>query len=124
MRGCGRGALVDAYAILGPPLPGTDAALALGMMALLTLTLIRGDLLRSWQATLKPDTPNRFVISIQPEQVKPLAAFFADHELGAPAIYPMVRGRLIAINGRGVSSNDYPEERAKRLIARNNRIDF
>lgn len=93
-------------------------ALALGMMALLTLTLIRGDLLRSWQATLKPDTPNRFVISIQPEQVKPLAAFFSSHGLGTPAIYPMVRGRLIAINGRNVSSNDYPEERAKRLIDR------
>ena len=46
-------------------------ALALGMMALLTLTLIRGDLLHSWQATLKPDTPNRFVISIQSEQVEP-----------------------------------------------------
>src|ERR1019366_3523066 len=42
-------------------------ALALGMMALLTLTLIRGDLLRSWQATLRPDAPNRFVISMQPD---------------------------------------------------------
>lgn len=93
-------------------------ALALGMMALLTLTLIRSDLLRSWQSTLKPDTPNRFVISIQPEQVKPLEAFLSAHKLGAPAIYPMVRGRLIAVNGRSVSSNDYAEDRAKRLIDR------
>ncbi len=51
-------------------------ALALGMMALLTLTLIRGDLLRSWQATLKPDAPNRFIVSIQPEQVQPLKVLF------------------------------------------------
>ena len=93
-------------------------ALALGMMALLTLTLIRGDLLHSWQATLRPDTPNRFVVSIQPEQVAPLNAFFAKHGIAQPAVYPMVRGRLISINGRAVSSNDYAEDRAKRLIDR------
>jgi putative ABC transport system permease protein len=93
-------------------------ALALGMMALLTLTLIRGDLLRSWQATLQPDAPNRFVISIQPEQVQPLSAFFAAHGIAQPVVFPMVRGRLIAINGRAVSSNDYAEDRAKRLVDR------
>jgi putative ABC transport system permease protein len=93
-------------------------ALALGMMALLTLTLIRGDLLRSWQATLKPDAPNRFVISIQRGQVPPLNAFFAAHGIAQPAVFPMVRGRLIAINGRAVTSDDYAEDRAKRLIDR------
>ncbi len=93
-------------------------ALALGMMALLTLTLIRGDLLHSWQATLKPDAPNRFVVGIQPEQVQPLNAFFAAHAIARPAVFPMVRGRLIAINGHAISSNDYAEDRARRLIDR------
>jgi putative ABC transport system permease protein len=81
-------------------------ALALGMMALLTLTLIRGDLLHSWQATLRPDAPNRFVISIQPDQVKALSVFFAAHGMAQPEMFPMVRGRLVAINSRAVSSND------------------
>ena len=93
-------------------------ALGLGMMALLTLTLIRGDLLHSWQATLRPDAPNRFVVSIQSDQVSALNAFFAAHGIAQPAMFPMVRGRLIAINGRAVSSNDYAEDRAKRLIDR------
>jgi putative ABC transport system permease protein len=93
-------------------------ALALGMMALLTLTLIRGDLLHSWQATLKPDAPNRFVISIQPDQVTALGAFFTAHGMAQPELFPMVRGRLTAINGRAVSSNDYAEDRAKRLVDR------
>src|SRR6185436_18431568 len=62
-------------------------ALALGMMALLTLTLIRGDLLHSWQATFRPDTPNRFVISIQPEQVQPLNALFAEHRIAQPVVF-------------------------------------
>ena len=93
-------------------------ALGLGMMALLTLTLIRGDLLHSWQATLRPDAPNRFVVAIQPDQVQPLSAFFAARGMAAPEMFPMVRGRLIAINGRAVSAGDYAEDRAKRLIDR------
>lgn len=93
-------------------------ALALGMMALLTLTLIRGDLLRSWQATLRPDAPNRFVISIQSDQLKTLGAFFASHGIPQPELFPMVRGRLVAVNGKAVSSDDYTEDRAKRLIDR------
>jgi len=93
-------------------------ALALGMMALLTLTLIRGDLLHSWQATLRPDAPNRFIVSIQPDQVQALNAFFAAHGVGQPELFPMVRGRLTAVNGRAVSSADYNEDRAKRLIDR------
>ncbi len=93
-------------------------ALALGMMALLTLTLIRGDLMHSWQANLRSDSPNRFVVSIQPEQLQPLNKFFSAHGIAQPAIFPMVRGRLIAINGRAVSADDYAEERAKRLVDR------
>jgi putative ABC transport system permease protein len=93
-------------------------ALSLGVMALLTLTLIRSDLLRSWQATLRPDTPNRFVINIQPDQVEPLQKFFASHTIAQPTLFPMVRGRLVAINGRPVSSADYSEDRARRLIDR------
>ena len=93
-------------------------ALALGMMALLTLTLIRGDLLQSWQATLRPDTPNRFLVNIQPDQIQPLSAFFATRGIAQPPLFPMVRGRLTAVNDRPVSSADYVEDRAKRLIDR------
>ena len=93
-------------------------ALGLGIMALLTLTLVRGDLLQSWQATLRPDSPNRFLINIQPDQTEPLSAFFAARGIAQPALFPMVRGRLITINDRAVSSVDYGEERAKRLIDR------
>ena len=93
-------------------------ALALGIMALLTLTLIRGDLLQSWKATLRPDTPNRFVINIQEDQVEALAVFFSTKGMPKPVLAPMVRGRLVAVNGQAVSSANYTEDRAKRLIDR------
>jgi len=93
-------------------------ALGLGIMALLLLTLVRGDLLTSWQGSLPADAPNRFIINIQPEQVQPLRAFFARHGFTAPALYPMVRGRLTHINTRPVTPAAYQDEHAARLVER------
>jgi putative ABC transport system permease protein len=93
-------------------------ALGLGIMALLTLTLVRTDLLRTWRASLPPDAPNRFIINIQPDQVKDIQSFLAGHGIAAPQLFPMVRGRLVKINGRSVSADDYVSDRAKRLITR------
>lgn len=93
-------------------------ALGTGLMALLTLTIVRGDLLSAWEKTLPPEAPNRFIVNIQPEQLGPLSAFFIAHGVTEPRLFPMVRGRLIAINGRSVSAADYEDERARRLINR------
>ena len=93
-------------------------ALSLGGMALLLLTLVRADLLESWRTRLPPDAPNRFIVNIQPDQRVALLDFFARQQLPAPLLYPMVRGRLIAINQRAVSGDDYPDPRARHLLER------
>ena len=93
-------------------------ALGIGILALVLLTLVRGDLLANWRKSLPADAPNRFLINIQPDQVEALQALFAEQGVPAPPMYPMVRGRLVAINGRPVSSVDYAEDRAKRLVDR------
>ena len=93
-------------------------ALGLGLMALLTLTLIRGDLLQNWHTSLPPDTPNRFLVNIQEDQLQPLKAFFNLHNIVQPTVHPMVRARLTSINGRMVSPDDYSNTRAKRLVKR------
>jgi putative ABC transport system permease protein len=92
-------------------------ALALGFMALMLLTVTRGDLLDAWQRAIPPDAPNRFVVNIQPEQVAPVRALLAARGL-SPELAPMVRGRLTAINGAKVSAADYSDDRAQRLIER------
>ncbi len=93
-------------------------ALGLGLMALLTLTLIRNDLLHAWQSSLPPDAPNRFLVNIQDDQVAALKRFFAANKIAEPLMHPMIRGRLVKVNERGVTAADYPDERAKRQIER------
>ncbi|MGA7801679.1 MAG: FtsX-like permease family protein, partial [Gammaproteobacteria bacterium] len=93
-------------------------ALGLAIMVLLLLSLVRVDLLHSWRQSLPPDAPNHFLINIQSAQVPAVKAFFAARGLASPALYPMVRGRLVAINGRAVGPDDYRNPRAKRLIER------
>jgi putative ABC transport system permease protein len=93
-------------------------AFSLGLMALLLLTLVRSDLLATWQQSLPADAPNRFVINMQPDQIEPAGHFFAERGLTAPDIYPMVRGRLVSINDRPVSARDYVDDRSQRLVER------
>lgn len=93
-------------------------ALGLGLMALLALTLIRDDLLQEWRTSLPPDAPDHFLVNIQEDQLEPLAAFFKQHRIAQPPVFPMVRGRLTAINGKPLVPEEYSDIRAKRLVER------
>jgi putative ABC transport system permease protein len=93
-------------------------AIAVGLTAVLLLTLTRADLLDSWRRRLPPDAPDRFLINIQPEQRQALSKFLERNGVEQPQTFPMVRARLVAINGRPVSGKDYSDERAKRQIER------
>jgi putative ABC transport system permease protein len=95
-------------------------AFGLGLMALLVLAIVRGDLLNEWMDRLPPQTPNRFLINIQPDQVSGVAGYLEQHRghSNAAVLYPMVRGRLVMINDRRVDEGSFTQERAKHLIAR------
>ena len=93
-------------------------ALAIGLMAMLLLTVIRAELLDAWQKSVPADAPNRFVINIQPDQRQPVADMLQASGVEAELL-PMVRARLIRIAGKDVSPASFPEdERAQRLIER------
>ncbi|WP_024301475.1 ABC transporter permease [Pseudogulbenkiania sp. MAI-1] len=93
-------------------------ALSVGLMALLTLTVVRSDLIAAWQQSVPADAPNKFVINIQPAQLEPFKGTFVGHALPAPELSPMVRARLTAINGQPVQPSSYASEQAQRLAER------
>jgi putative ABC transport system permease protein len=99
-------------------------ALSLGGMALLLLTFVRADLMDSWRSRLPPDAPNRFIVNIQPDQRAAVLDFFAKQKLSPPELFPMVRGRLVAINGRAISGDDYPDPRARGLVERETNLSW
>ncbi len=93
-------------------------AFGLGIMALLVLTLIRGDLLDQWQESIPIDAPNRFLINIHPEQVEPLKDFFTSRNETVPFIYPMIRGRLVEVNGVPINAETVTNSAAKQTMSR------
>ncbi len=94
------------------------SALAVGLLALILLVLLRTDLISSWRAATPPDAPNRFVINIQPEQREPFRAALEAAGVKRYDWYPMIRGRLVTVNGTAVRADGYTDERAKRLVER------
>jgi len=93
-------------------------ALALGLMALLLLTVVRGDLMRNWRASVPADAPNQFVINVLPDQVDGVRASLARASGGDVALYPMIRGRLVEVNGVRLDTARYEDTRARRLAER------
>jgi putative ABC transport system permease protein len=98
-------------------------SLAVGLMALLLLTVTRTDLVNAWRSSAPPDAPNRFIVNIQPEQVEALASHLRAAGVDAP-INPMVRGRLVEVNGRKVGPEDYSGDRAQRLVDREFNLSY
>jgi putative ABC transport system permease protein len=92
--------------------------LALGMMALLVLTVVRGDLMTAWRNATPADAPNRFIINIQPEQGADIARRLKAVGVNYAPQYPMIRGRLTQVNGKPVTADTYTEDRAKGLADR------
>ena len=93
-------------------------ALALGLMALLLLTIVRGDLLTNWRASLPPDAPNHFLVNVLPDQVEGVQSLISRETGGRLPLYPMIRGRLVAVNGTALDTTKYTDLRARRLAER------
>ncbi|WP_110657329.1 ABC transporter permease [Salinicola halimionae] len=78
---------------------GQLLAFSLTFAAMAIIALVRGDLLTTWQAQLPTDTPNYFAINIQPQERDGVESLIDSAADSGSGLYPMVRGRLTAIDG-------------------------
>lgn len=96
----------------------TLATLGLGLMALTLAFSLRTDLLEGWSARLPPDAPNRFVINLLEEQRGTFEDLLTAAGLPVPELRPMIRGRLLEIDGQPISERKLGEGRPRALAER------
>jgi putative ABC transport system permease protein len=99
-------------------------AFGLGLMMLLLLAVVRGDLLADWRRSLPSDVPNNFLVNIRPDQREELQQFLQSHGFGSPPMYPMVRARITAINSKPAQSLKLRGDSAKGYVEREQNLTW
>lgn len=89
-------------------------ALSLGLGLLTILLFLRTDLLQRWQHSLPEGTPNQFVYGLPPDQKEQLEQRLIQLQWPATALYPNIKGRLIAHNGQPFSDAQIKENNSLR----------
>ncbi|HNP02403.1 MAG TPA: FtsX-like permease family protein, partial [Agitococcus sp.] len=97
---------------------GQILALALGFTAVLLVMVLRSDLFQQWQTDLPPNTPNHFAVTIPAEQKDSLQQQLEQRHWSHTEFYPVVRGRLIAINGEATKSQQKDEDKQDNSLNR------
>jgi putative ABC transport system permease protein len=82
-------------------------ALGLGLMALLLLMVVRTELIDQWRSSLPDDTPDHFIVNIQPDQADTLREELV--ALGAEGLQvrPMANANLASITGETPPENPF-----------------
>ncbi len=94
------------------------SALAVGLLALVLLVLLRTDLISSWRQATPAGAPNRFVINVMPEQGEAFQQTLRNAGVKNYDWFPMIRGRLVAVNGKTMTPDDFADRRAKGMVDR------
>lgn len=105
--------------LLRHPLAAAGQSLAFGLilLSMALIALLRGELLDNWQQQLPKEAPNYFALNVLPADKDGFAAQLAKISPHPAPLYPVVPGRLIAINGQAVKevvSKDSTGDRAVR----------
>jgi putative ABC transport system permease protein len=99
-------------------------AFGLGLMVLMLLTLVRNDLMDTWRDSLPENSPNQFLINIQPHEVPQMQKYLEEQEIEIPRFSPLVRARMTAINGQDVSQISFEDPQGERWARRESNLSF
>ncbi len=82
---------------------------ATAIMLLLTLTTIRTSLIAEWQVRLPENAPNHILLNITDYQRPDISALFEKNNFETPVFSPMLRARLVTINGEAPTEKQKEE---------------
>ncbi|GEN28875.1 hypothetical protein HVA01_25210 [Halovibrio variabilis] len=97
---------------------GQLLAFSVTFFAMAMIVLVRGDLLTTWQDQLPDNTPNYFAINIQPSERDAFEAAISPRVETQSTLYPMVRGRIVAINDQSPRDAVPPDARGDNSLRR------
>jgi len=83
---------------------------AMAIMMMLILVLVRSSLIDDWRAQLPVGAPNHFMINISAAQVQSVESLLQYSGIDSEPLYPMVRGRLMSINGEDLTNTGDAEQ--------------
>ncbi|MFO7693790.1 MAG: FtsX-like permease family protein [Vicinamibacterales bacterium] len=92
--------------------------LAVGLAAFLVVgvRVLQDGLLQALALNMRPDSPDLFLIDVQPDQAEPVRAFLRETVAvpgGEPVLIPVLRARITGIRGREVTLDSYEDVRAR-----------
>ena len=93
-------------------------AFGLIIMAMLVVLMLRTELITTWQESVPEEAPNHFVLNLQSHETGLWRTFTETRQIKADPLYPVVRGRLIRVNGIPVRDHVSKEEREDESINR------
>lgn len=93
-------------------------AIAMTFFSLALVQTLRDDLLVTWQASIPEDAPNYFAINLYADELDGFGQALQQYGITNSPLYPVVRGRLSAINGEPVRTAVSKESQAGRAANR------
>jgi len=91
-------------------------AVGLGAFMVVGVRALQENLLSAFQVEVRPDTPDMFLIDVQPDQADAVRAFLARPDVGVrgePRLIPVLRARVTGVRGRQVSLEGYEDVRGR-----------
>lgn len=101
---------------------GIMVAIGIGVMVIVTVSLVEQALLRQVQENRPTDAPTFFFIDIQPDQAKEFVLLVErQSDRPCPELTPLVRSRLRAIDGHVITAEERMEKDERRTEGREER---
>lgn len=103
---------------------GQILAFTVTFTAMIVIFLVRTDLIGIWQAKLPGNTPNHFVLNIFPSEWQAMRNWLGSEKIEVSRFYPVVRGRLIKINGQDAGKNVSSHSQAELTLNRDLNLTY
>jgi putative ABC transport system permease protein len=120
------------HAVLHLRRPGSQMrivllAVGLGSFFIIGVRSLQQNLIAQFAVNINPESPDMFLLDIQQDQVEKVRAAIALHqEAGAaePRLLPVLRARVVGVEGREVNLDNYEDVRGRGSLGREYTITY